>query len=106
MKTQETKCFPLRHENDLHEDIRRFQDVETLQKKRTLTREEQACEEWFKTITKPEKDGKFDVSIPLKGNVTETGESKKEALHSSLSLEKRFEKMPQFKKQYRLLIQD
>lgn len=77
------------------------EDLEDVSEDEKFTKEEKECEEYYKKTTKRDKNGVFTVSMPFKNNEEpKLGESKKRAMATLYSLEKRFEKSPKLHELY------
>ncbi|XP_018371763.1 PREDICTED: uncharacterized protein LOC108766767 [Trachymyrmex cornetzi] len=63
---------------------------------KTLTIEEAECEKHFESTTYRDRDGRFVVSLPLKGKIQDLGESEHNAMKRQKSIERRFTKNPVF----------
>ncbi|XP_049886542.1 uncharacterized protein LOC126381028 isoform X1 [Pectinophora gossypiella] len=81
-------------------DMTRFWELDTILPKHDYTKEERACELSFIETTKRKSDGRFVVTIPLCEPPEALGSSYEMAKRRFLSLERRFEREPTFKKRY------
>lgn len=68
--------------------------------------DEQYCESFFAQTTKRDSTGRYVVSLPLKENHAELGESKQQAMRRFLSLERKLYMNPIFKEEYSNVIDD
>lgn len=85
----------------LDEQLKRFWEVEEIpQLGRTLTNDECLCEEQFVNTTKRLADGRFSVRIPLKESTEALGDSYTTAKNRFLSLERKLERSPDYKRMY------
>lgn len=88
------------NDNELHEQVTKFFELETIPTHKQISKEEQECEQHFLDNTIRQSDGRFTVTIPLKKSPEALGDSYEQALYRFLSLERRFNKDPLFKRQY------
>lgn len=85
----------------VNDQLRLFWEVEELPKPcDTRTEEEKACEDHFVKTTTRNSDGRFCVNIPLKLSPHELGETHPQAVNRFMSLEKRLQRVPEYKKMY------
>lgn len=70
--------------------MKRFWELEKCDLKRTLTKEEAECERHFESTTYRDEDGRFVVSLPLKGKIQDLGESEYNTMKRQKSIERRF----------------
>lgn len=85
----------------LNEQLKQFWEIEEISSKKMLTPEEQMAENVFASSVQRAKDGKFIVDLPFKMSPNDTlGESFPMAIRRYKSLQRRFDKNPQLKKQY------
>lgn len=73
---------------------------------RLATREEEECEQTFQSTHFRDRQGRYVVRIPFKGNIRELGSSREIALRRFYSLERRFERDPEFAERYIAEIQE
>ncbi|XP_072944068.1 uncharacterized protein [Epargyreus clarus] len=81
-------------------DLTKFWELDSVSSKHTLSAEERACEESFKSHTFRDNDGRFVVTMPLKANPDKLGDSFVMAKRRFLTLERRFQRDPLFKSMY------
>ncbi|XP_028168577.1 uncharacterized protein LOC114358739 isoform X3 [Ostrinia furnacalis] len=81
-------------------NLSKFWELDSVPPKHSLSPEERACELSFTQNTCRNKDGKFTVTMPLKDDPTVLGESYTMAKHRFLSLERRFQRDPDYKATY------
>ncbi|XP_050301535.1 uncharacterized protein LOC126739769 [Anthonomus grandis grandis] len=83
-------------------DLQRFWEVEHdfSSVKRVWSEEESACEAHFKETFQRDIDGRFIVSMPLKGPIDSLGDSWERARHRFLSLERKLQSNADFKRMY------
>ncbi|CAH2227057.1 jg22783 [Pararge aegeria aegeria] len=85
----------------VNEQLRLFWEIEELPKPcDTRTEEEKACEDDFVKTTTRNNDGRFCVNIPLKLSPHELGETHPQAINRFVSLERRLQRVPEYKKMY------
>lgn len=80
--------------------MKKVWEIEELPNKTHYTEEELMCIDHYEEHTKRSEDGKYIVSMPLKDNINELGDSRKNALAQLLHQERRFDKYPQLKNRY------
>ncbi|XP_011883727.1 PREDICTED: uncharacterized protein LOC105570885, partial [Vollenhovia emeryi] len=87
--------------SQLHEQLTRFWQLESMEDPNTYTSEEVICEKHFSDNVARNQQGRYIVKLPFrelaKGKI---GNSKEIALKRLLSLERRFTRNPQLKVQY------
>ncbi|XP_072934096.1 uncharacterized protein [Epargyreus clarus] len=81
-------------------DLTKFWELDSVSTKHTLSAEERACEESFKSHTFRDNDGQFVVTMPLKANPDKLGDSFVMAKRRFFTLERRFQRDPLFKSMY------
>ncbi|XP_062525656.1 uncharacterized protein LOC105842393 isoform X1 [Bombyx mori] len=87
--------------NELDEKLDKFFELESVPSAQQIhTKGESECEQIFTQTTKRHPDGKFIVTIPLKGSPESLGDSKQQALIRFQSLERKFKRNAEFKKKY------
>lgn len=102
-------CFSSvsRSENDnLQDTLSRFFDVEPVVHKKKFSKEELACEKSFADSHYRNETGRYTVSIPLREDYGNIGKSKNQALYRFLSLERKLDSDPQFKRDYSNVINE
>jgi len=87
-------------EIQIQRQLERFWITEECTKSKHLSSEEQACEDHFMHTTIREEDGRFNVKMPIKGNISQLGESRHAAAHRLRSMERKFIRSPKLKQQY------
>ncbi|XP_012228825.2 uncharacterized protein [Linepithema humile] len=86
---------------DLHEDLTKFWEIEHCCNRPILTREEKLCEEHFMKAVCRNIDGRFIVKLPFKEDMIELlGQSKSTAQRRFCSLERRLQGNLKLKNQY------
>lgn len=91
---------------DIHQQLRRFWELEEVPAKPVLSPEDEACEQHFLEHTQRLEDGRFCVRLPLKTEPDKLGDSYNLARKRFESLERRFQRQPEVKKQYVSFIQE
>lgn len=87
-------------------DLSRFWELDSISPKFNYTSEERACEQNYKTTTRRNADGRFVVTIPLKESPEALGNSFEMAKRRFLSLERRLDRDPTFKRRYVEFLQE
>lgn len=91
------------------EDLRRFWEIEDISESEeaALSAEDQYCVQFYKSTTKRLEDGRFEVRLPLKPDISEKlGSSKPKAISQFRSLERKFIKQEEIAKEYRLFMNE
>ncbi|KAL0859308.1 hypothetical protein ABMA27_011110 [Loxostege sticticalis] len=81
-------------------ELNKFWELDSISPKHCLSLEERACEDSFRLNTERNADGRFVVTMPLRADPAVLGDSYAMAKRRFLSLEKRFERDPNFKHLY------
>lgn len=84
----------------IDDQLKRFWELEEIPNRTVLTPEEVKCEEIFTKTTKREDNGRFSVRMPLKESADSLGDSYQLAETRFLSLEKKLNRLPQYKQKY------
>ncbi|XP_047987207.1 uncharacterized protein LOC125227060 [Leguminivora glycinivorella] len=93
--------------SDLHDELAKFWELESLpHKKQALTEQERLCEQSFIATTERSDDGRFIVKLPLKDGPDCLGDSYTAAKKRFLHLERRFRKQPEVKERYSKFIHE
>ena len=100
------QCHVLRSSAPICENLTKFWEMEEVPSKKLLSPEEQACEDHFRNNTQRNSEGRYVVRLPFNENKDKLGDSRSMALRRFYGLEKRFEKNPQLKENYRAFIQE
>ncbi|CAG9132562.1 unnamed protein product [Plutella xylostella] len=87
-------------DNKVQEQLSRFFELESVSPSHSMSKVERECEEHFIKTTKRDSEGRFIVTIPLKDSPEKLGDSYQQALTRFLSLERRFDRDPNFKNLY------
>lgn len=85
---------------DIEKQLTRFWEIEEFPNVKPFSAEERACEEHFLKNYKRDEAGRFVVTLPLLDSVEKLGDSYKAALQRFQSLERKFARDVEFKKQY------
>ncbi|KMQ91466.1 transposon polyprotein [Lasius niger] len=94
-------------EADLHDDLRRFWQLEELPNERILTPEERQCERLFIETHARDETGRYIVRLPRKLDPpTSLGASRRGALQMLMSTERRLERDPSLKHNYNTFMAD
>ncbi|XP_058816942.1 uncharacterized protein LOC131680241 [Topomyia yanbarensis] len=80
--------------------VRNFWEIEEVTDQKSVTDEEEFCEEHFRTTHVRDDSGRFIVSLPFKENINELGNSKAIAVKRFFMLEKRLSRHQDVRKQY------
>lgn len=86
--------------DEINKNVQRFWDLEDCNSEKQYTGNDKLCERLFTTTTSRDGNGRYCVQIPLKGEVSELGESRDTALRRLLSVERRLSTKPEFHRQY------
>ncbi|XP_055643830.1 uncharacterized protein LOC129780015 [Toxorhynchites rutilus septentrionalis] len=88
-------------DSEIHDQLARFWELETIRSPSTFPVEESACENIFDETTFRDESGRFVVTLPKKGDVIiRLGESKGIATKRFMSLERRFARDPELRAVY------
>ncbi|CAG5022255.1 unnamed protein product [Parnassius apollo] len=89
------------------QNIQQFWEIEDITQESTLTSEDQACIDLYKSTTTRREDGRYQVKLPLKSNIEQyLGTSKQKAIAQFKQLERRFTKQNNTAEHYKLFIQE
>lgn len=87
--------------SNIDTQLRMFWELEEIGKPESiLTDDERRCEEHFVSTTKRDNDGRFLVQMPLKEPADVLGNSYERAKTRFLSLERKLDRLPSYKKMY------
>jgi hypothetical protein len=87
--------------NEIRESVEKFYKLEDYRnEKRFLTDEEQFCESVFEQTHQRAPDGRFIVTIPLKTNVDQLANNRRQAMCQYIANEKRLQKNDRLKCEY------
>lgn len=92
--------------SSLEKDIVKFWEMEEVTSPSLLTKEEQSCEDFFKSTVRRDVDGKFVVKLPIRDNLDKLGDSYNSALKRFHLLEKRFDRQPDLRQHYNSFINE
>lgn len=93
-------------ESKLDTLLRRFWEMEEVSVVRARTLEQEKCEDIFMRSYRRLSDGRFQVDIPMREDISRLGSSRAIALHRYRQLEKRFQRDPAFEEKYTAAIND
>lgn len=85
---------------ELHQDMRRFWDFDSMNTIKSLTMEEKAVEDQYMKTHFRYEDGRYGVYLPLNADIEDLGDSKEGAITQFLNLEKRLDKDIELKNAY------
>ena len=94
------------HLTELHENIKRFWEIEEGQRIPHFSAEEMECEHHFQQYISRNESGRYIVALSFKTTKETLGESRPKALKRLKSLFYRFEKNPQLKERYKEVIDE
>lgn len=92
--------------SSLENEVAKFWEVEEVASESMLTKEEQVCEDMFKSSIRRDIDGKFVVKLPVRDNLVDLGDSFNSAMKRFLLLEKRLVRQPELYQQYNSFINE
>lgn len=102
--TNKTNCH---FTQTLDNQLKRFWELEEVPKSGDgLTDDERVCEQLFKDTTLRVENGRFSVRMPLKESADALGDSYAIAKNRFLSLERKLERLPEYKKMYSEFIRE
>lgn len=84
----------------IHSQMKKFWEIEEIDEDNNLTSEEHLCEDHYANTIERNEEGRYIVSLPLKENLSELGESYNQALTRLQSTERKLEKNPNLKAEY------
>lgn len=93
------------HKN-LENALRKFWEIESLEPTPQLSTEEQQCEQIFASTHSRDEHGRYKVHLPFNLETNPLGNSKRSAISSLVSLEKRFARQPHLRKDYAAFIDE
>ncbi|XP_065088590.1 uncharacterized protein LOC135710068 [Ochlerotatus camptorhynchus] len=96
----------LHAEVDINRTLRQFWEQEEVPKPQQLTPSEQAAAEFFQSTLSRDDSGRFIVRLPFDDSKPALGESLTAAIKRLRSMEKRFDRNPEFHKQYSDFIEE
>ncbi|XP_011859019.1 PREDICTED: uncharacterized protein LOC105556532, partial [Vollenhovia emeryi] len=101
-------AFPCVSSNSdtLGDQLERFWHVEGGAVYNEPSENDRICEEEFKQTHRRNPDGRFEVRLPLRGNVEQLGSSRENAVKRLKSMERRFVKYPKLRAGYQDFMQD
>ncbi|KAG5897273.1 hypothetical protein JTB14_011439 [Gonioctena quinquepunctata] len=86
--------------NELYEQLQAFWKIEEVKTKTHYTLEELECEEHYAKTFRRDDQGRFEVTLPVKDELNQLGESEKAAITRFSSIEKRFIRDSEYKRAY------
>ena len=93
----------------LHDQIKRFWELEEVEKDILITEADAFCENFYQSSTTRRADGRYVVRLPFKEQFPKDiflGPSKNSALGQYYRMEKTLEKTPELKESYRKVLQE
>ena len=99
-KANSTSVCHLSTHHDINKIMQRFWDLEDHNGEKQYTGNDKFCKDLFMQTTTRDEHGRYCVQLPLKGEVSELGESKDIALRRFLLVEKRLLSNPDLQRQY------
>lgn len=93
-------------ETHLHEQLKKFWEIEECSDDKALSLEEKECEAHFISTFQRNKDGRFIVSIPLKHSIDKLGDSKRQAQNRFFKLERKLQSNPNLCESYTQFIDE
>lgn len=91
------QCF---FTQEIKNELNKFWELDSISPIHSLSHDERLCEEIFDSTTRRDEEGRFIVTMPLKGSVEELGNSYDRARVRFLSLERKFQKDLEYKEKY------
>lgn len=86
---------------EIHDDLRKFWEIEEVEPIRVAEPEHVLCEQHFNSTFTRAENGRFIVRLPVKGSLDSLGDSRVRALRCLLSSERRRSSQPKLDKMYR-----
>lgn len=96
----ESSTFLTTTEIDLHSTLQKFWSLEEPPSSPFLSPDDKACEKHFIETHSRTDSGRYVCRIPFKDSPTKLGDSSNVAKHTFQSLERKFQKQPDFKDKY------
>nr|CAI5863527.1 unnamed protein product [Callosobruchus analis] len=84
----------------LHQEIEKFWQIENIDEQRKFTAEELECQTHFEKTYTRDRTGRFVVALPFKENANQLGDTKNMAVQRFFNLEKRLDKNNEMKRMY------
>ena len=108
MSTKHHTNFLLQSETkfDLHKSLQKLFEIEPVIERKLLSKEEIECEQHYVNNHYRNESGRYTVSIPLRENYINFGESKTQAIKRFLNLEQKLDANLDFKQQYSEVIRE
>lgn len=83
------------------DELNRFWEIEETQMRRTITKEEESCEQHYLTSVRRDGSGRLHVRLPTRNPNATFGDSQRIAVQRQIQLEKRFASNQDFANDYR-----
>ncbi|XP_062541793.1 uncharacterized protein LOC134209775 [Armigeres subalbatus] len=80
--------------------LRQFWEIEEISESAKPVSDQDECEKMFQLTHRRDESGRYIVSLPFNESVNQLGNNRNLAMRRFLSLERRFKKNPELKKQY------
>lgn len=91
----------------IRQTMRAFWEIENYPNAKKNDEEEEYCKKHFKAMCEQQPDGRFVVQYPVKEHlIRELGNSREIAMKRFQSLERKFDRKPEFKKEYAKFMQE
>ncbi|XP_029054823.2 uncharacterized protein LOC114882114 [Osmia bicornis bicornis] len=87
-------------------DLQKFWELEEGPQTQHLSSEERECEQHYQDHVTRDKTGRYIVALPFNEKKTQLGESRSRALNRFLSLERKFKRDPELKREYSDVIKE
>jgi hypothetical protein len=91
---------------ELHQDLKKFWELEDVSSKKALTIEEREVEKHFESTHYRYPDGRYGVFLPFKSEIRDLGSSKELAIKRFLNLEKKLDRNLPLKAEYKKFIDE
>lgn len=83
----------------IDEQLKRFWEIEEVERKRLLTKEEELCEKHYEENHGRDESGRYVVGLPL-CNMKQLGKSRDQAVSRLIQMEKKFERNESLREKY------
>ncbi|XP_011858303.1 PREDICTED: uncharacterized protein LOC105555871, partial [Vollenhovia emeryi] len=93
-------------EKTLEEQVEKFWRIEEYTPTKKYSQEEQLCEEEFKTTHRRDQDGRFIVGLSFRQDIDQLGESRSTAVKRLRALNRRLDRQPELKMQYKAFLDE
>lgn len=91
---------------ELENKVEKFWQLEDTSAKSSYSEEELACEKHFSKTVKRNQEGRYIVSLPVRKDSQQLGDSEQSAIKRFYSLEKRLHREPQQKQEYTAFMEE